>query len=154
MKSSKPILILLLCLLCLLPNICRAKPLSQPTKALLLSAVIPGGGQLYNHAWIKAGVVIGVQGYLISSAVQNDSKLKDYRTKATNSTDAWEVNRYRQLEQRYTDRFNNDVWWIGITAALSMIDAFVDAHLKDFDANKQDLRLRFSDSGVGIQYSF
>lgn len=154
MKNTCLILILLLCLTWLIPDICLAKPLSQPTKALLLSAAIPGGGQLYNHAWVKAGVVMGVQGYLITSAVRHDAKLKDYRTKAANSTDTWEINRYKQLEQRYTDRFNNDVWWIGITAALSMIDAFVDAHLRDFDANKQDLKLRFSDSGVGIQYSF
>ncbi|HPV14341.1 MAG TPA: DUF5683 domain-containing protein [Candidatus Cloacimonadota bacterium] len=154
MKHTRLILIPLLCLIWLIPNLCSAKPLSQPTKALLLSAVFPGGGQLYNHAWIKAGVVMGVHGYLITSAVQHDAKLKDYRTKALNSTDPLEASRYKQLEQRYTDRFNNDVWWIGITAALSMIDAFVDAHLKDFDANKQDLRLRFSGSSLSLEYNF
>ncbi len=154
MKHTRYLIILLLCLAWLLPNICSAKPLSQPTKALLLSAVIPGGGQLYNHAWVKAGVVIGVQGYLITSAIRHDSKLKDYRSQAANSSDPMETSRLKNLEQRYTDRFNNDVWWIGITAALSMIDAFVDAHLKDFDSNKQDLKLRFSTSGVGLEYSF
>ena len=97
---------------------------------------------------------MGVHGYLITSAVQHDAKLKDYRTKPLNSTAPLEASRYKQLEQRYTDRFNNDVWWIGITAALSMIDAFVDAHLKDFDANKQDLRLRFSGSSLSLEYNF
>ena len=154
MKHTHYLILLLFCLALLLPNFCFAKPLSQPTKALLLSAVIPGGGQLYNHAWVKAGVVIGVQGYLITSAIHHDSKLKDYRTKAANSSDPAQINHYKQQELRYKDRFNNDVWWIGITAALSMIDAFVDAHLKDFDSNKQELKLRFSNSSVGLEYHF
>lgn len=153
MKHTRYLPILLLCF-ALLPNICFAKELSPPTKALLLSAVIPGGGQLYNHAWVKAGVVIGVQGYLISSAIHHDAKLKDYRSKAANSSDPMQISHYKQQELQYRDRFNNDVWWIGITAALSMIDAFVDAHLEDFDSNKQELRLRFTGSTVGLEYHF
>ena len=150
MKHTKYILILLLALAWLLPTNC----VGTPSKALLFSAAFPGGGQLYNQAWIKAGVVMGVQGYLIASAVHHDGKIKDYRSKAAHSIDPWEAMRYKQLQQQYTDSFNNDVWWIGITAALSMLDAFVDAHLKDFDANKQDLKLRFSSSGVNLQYHF
>jgi hypothetical protein len=34
---------------------------ANPTHAMLYSAFIPGGGQIYNHAYVKAGIVIGIQ---------------------------------------------------------------------------------------------
>ena len=154
MKLKACLLSIILMAFWLLPVLSEATALSEPSKAMLYSAFIPGGGQFYNHAWLKAGLVVGVQGYLISNAIYNDAKMKDYRALANQATDSADTARFKVLEQDHKDRLNNDLWWIGITTGLSMIDAFVDAHLKDFDAQKQNIKLRFSSNSLAVQVKF
>jgi len=133
---------------------CQAQRTPQPTRALIYSALFPGGGQLYNRAWVKAGLVMGVQGWLIGNAIYNDGKKDDFRQLAQNSAQPAQQLYYQAMEQEYRDRVNNDVWWISITAALSMVDAYVDAHLNDFDERENKLKLRFSESRLMLEYSF
>lgn len=133
---------------------CQAQRAPQPTRAMLYSALFPGGGQLYNRAWVKAGLVMGVQGWLIGSAIYDNGKKKDFQRLAQNSSLPSEQFYYQSMQQEYRDRLNNDIWWIGITAALSMVDAYVDAHLYDFEEQEKQLRLRFSESGLRLQYKF
>lgn len=121
---------------------------------MLYSAFIPGGGQIYNHAYVKAGIVIGVQGYLIGSTVYHDAKVQDFKQKLKTTNDAYLQQRYRDQRDDYRARRTSDIWWMGITAALSVLDAYVDAHLADFDAQKQKLHLRFEDEQLKLQYQF
>src|SRR4029077_15590974 len=44
----------------------RAKPFT----VMLRSAAIPGWGQLYNHKYVKAGLVVGGEGLLVYEALQ------------------------------------------------------------------------------------
>ena len=61
---------LLILLILLAMSSLPAWELSRPAKAGALSAVLPGGGQIYNKQFVKAGLVIGIQGFLIGSAIQ------------------------------------------------------------------------------------
>lgn len=126
----------------------------NPTHAMLYSAFIPGGGQIYNKAYVKAGVVIGMQSYLIGTALYHDAKLDDFKDKASSSSDAYLKEHYRQRADEYKEKRTSDIWWIGITAALSVIDAYVDAHLADFESQKNKLRLRFEDETLALQIRF
>lgn len=126
----------------------------NPTHAMLYSAFIPGGGQLYNQAYVKASVVIGLQSYLIGTAFYHDSKMDDYKSKASSSSDPYLTQSYRQRAEEFKDKRTSDIWWIGITAALSVLDAYVDAHLADFEFQKNKLRLRFEDETLTLQYIF
>lgn len=126
----------------------------NPTHAMLYSALIPGGGQIYNRAYVKASVVIGLQSYLIGTALYHDSKIQDFKEKASSSNDTYFKEHYRQRAAEYKEKRTSDIWWIGITAALSVMDAYVDAHLADFEAQKSKLRLRFEDETVAIQIRF
>jgi hypothetical protein len=126
----------------------------NPNKAALYSVIFPGGGQLYNHAWWKAGAVIGVQSYLISTAIYNQDKQEEYKKLAESTTDLYQQQIYQSQSKNYQDKFNNDLWWIGITAGLSVIDAYVDAHLYNFESEKQKILLHFSENGVVLQYKF
>jgi len=123
-------------------------------RAMLYSALIPGGGQIYNRAYLKAGLVIGIQGFLIGSAVYHDGKRDDFEEQARNTSDAYLAQQYQARSRDYRDSLNNDIWWIGITAALSVIDAYVDAHLHDFAAQEEKIRLRFGDGNLLLQYRF
>lgn len=118
----------------------------NPRRAALLSAIIPGGGQAYNRSWWKIPVVYGAIGGLTYTAVVNG---KEYRTLADNykrlvdrdpnnqpteqpyaSLDAATLKGYRDQWRVYTER---SYIFLGLTYLLSITDAFVDAHLHQFD---------------------
>jgi hypothetical protein len=146
--------ILILLVLLSLAAALGAEDTRSPYRAMLYSAVFPGGGQLYNRQYLKAGAVLGVQGFLIGSAIYHDGKRDDYRRLAASAADGLQQQEYEALADDYRGRLNNDIWWIGITAALSMIDAYVDAHLYDFDLQKEKLRLRFEETTLLLSYSW
>ncbi len=125
-----------------------------PTRAVLYSAAFPGGGQIYNRAWLKAGLVVGGQGWFIGSAIYHGSERIHWQSMADTTPDLFLQQQYLARSRDFGYQLNNDVWWIGITAALSMLDAYVDAHLSDFDSEKENIRLRFSDGALGVQYRF
>ena len=150
MSQKATFLIVFILLFWLLAGQAFAQVISQPTRAMLYSAAVPGGGQLYNREWIKAGVVMGVQGWLIGSAIHNKHQKSRYHDLYVSDQSPW----HKSQEEEYRKRLNNDIWWIGITAALSMVDAFVDAHLADFETQQKDLQLRFTSSGVKLQYRY
>ncbi len=127
---------------------------SSPSEAMLYSTFIPGGGQVYNGAYAKAGLVIGLQAYLIGTTIHNDSKMDDYRSRAANATDSYNFQYYTNRADEFEEKRTSGIWWIGITAALSMIDAYVDAHLADFEAKREKLHLQFQDDMLTLGYSF
>lgn len=145
-------------LICLLLLGCLSAGFSQtpknPARAVLYSAAFPGGGQLYNHAWLKAGLVFGVQGFLIGSAIWHGSEKAYWIKLAENEPNEFLSQQYLARSRVYGDELKNDLWWMGITAGLSMLDAYVDAHLSDFEIRKEEIRLRFENGALLLQYSF
>lgn len=89
-------------------------PTRNPKTALFLS-LIPGGGQVYNHQYLKALIFSGAfvyytRRYQKAVKVFNQSGLaSDHRTR------------------------NDQAWMMGLTWALGLIDAYVDAQLYNFD---------------------
>ena len=126
----------------------------SPSRAVLYSAAFPGGGQLYNRAWLKAGLVVGVQGFLIGSAVWHGSEKSYWQKLAESEPDEFLRQQYLARSNDFGDELKNDLWWVGITAGLSMLDAYVDAHLSDFDSQKEEIRLRFEIGALLLKYSF
>ena len=96
-----------------------AKKPPSPRLALF-SALIPGGGQLYNRRWIKALVFAGAEAYYIS-------QWQISRDRYNNYDDAFPISRGGYLERR-----NKFAWWVGIYYVMGMLDAYVDAHLLTF----------------------
>lgn len=143
--------LLLIVLILLLAAGLSAEGKRDPTRAALYSLVLPGGGQIYNHAYLKAGLVIGVQGWLIGSAIHHANQRDKFRELAETAPPALEQ-QYLADSEEYRDKLNNDIWWIGIAAALSVFDAYVDAHLSDFEEQKEKLRLRFDGEKLSLHY--
>ena len=138
----------------------------DPKKALWLALVIPGGGQIYNPKYWKLPIVYG--GFLgcIYAMSWNNTMYKDYSQAyidiMDNDPETASYNKFLHLgrqitkdnEERYKDLFKKrkDKYrrWrdlsffvmIGIYA-LSVIDAYVDAELSQFDISK-DLSLKVS----------
>lgn len=126
---------------------------SRPKKATVLAMVLPGAGQLYNKKFVKAGIVYAGFGGLVYSYMLNRDSLSTYQSILVNKIDGDSntIDNFPQLTTagvtriRDSYRRNRDVTIIGFVAlyALQIIDANVDAHLREFDVN-EDLVLRIS----------
>ncbi|MBT3299294.1 MAG: hypothetical protein HN657_06050, partial [Candidatus Marinimicrobia bacterium] len=94
----------------------------SPKKAAY-SALIPGGGQIYNRKYIKAGLVVGLEIWAYTSYLRNAKYYNQYE----------EYSGLEFSQSRYLKKRNKYVWWTGFIWLYSMIDAVVDAHLHPFE---------------------
>jgi hypothetical protein len=109
----------------------ESRPGERPTgtAALLASAAYPGLGQLLNEDDTKAAFVGAAEAFLIARLV-----LEDRRTR--NSLRMYRQTGDREYFDAYSDHFDRRqslVWWAAIVALYAVADAYVDAHLGEFD---------------------
>lgn len=117
----------------------------NPRKALLYAAVLPGLGQVYNKKYWKLPLVyggIGITGYALRFYQQGYTKYRGelfeiLQSGATISPSGFTENQLRTLIDRYRRERDFMVIVMGGVYILQMIDAHVDAHLKEFDLNPQ-----------------
>lgn len=128
----------------------------QPLKAAVLSCFIPGGGQLYNGKYLKTGFVLAVEGSFIGLAAYHHLEAEKYYDKYKVSFSNSESNSdYYYIEyEKYYEKRQSDFFWIGTIIFLSAIDAYVDAHLFDFEEKKNKIHLKFENNTVGLVYNF
>lgn len=138
----------------------------NPQRALWLALVIPGAGQIYNRKFWKLPIIYGGFIGCIYALTWNNMMYKDYSQAYLDIMDddptTASYNKFLHLgveiteanEQRYKDLFKSrkDKYrrWrdmsffvmLGVYA-LSVVDAYVDAELSEFDISK-DLSLKVS----------
>lgn len=164
----------------------------DPNKAVLYSAIFPGLGQIYNRKYWKLPLVYGGFVGLYYAISWNGRYYKDYNKayraimtdypRNKENSDIWgafisgnidpntitdaQLNSYKTRFRNKRDSYRRyrDLSIIGAVAlyGLCMIDAYVDAHLFDFDISP-DLSIRvepkmeqdpFAQKSFGIQCSF
>jgi hypothetical protein len=125
-----------------------------PNRAALMSAIVPGSGQIYNRKYWKAPIPwigLGVTAYLgIQYYHQTDKYGEAAHLAETNQSraslptsytrygynlqtlSATQLSTLQDDSRRYM--YMNIAIFTGIYA-LNIIDAYVDAHLKEFDIN-------------------
>ena len=115
----------------------------DPRKALLFGAVLPGSGQVYNKKYWKLPLVYGGFGLLIYSVSFYQKayvKYKDELFITINDPHAVPPSGASQDQLRSIvdqARRQRDFYMVlsGLMYILQMVDAHVDAHLKEFDLN-------------------
>ncbi len=121
------------------PDSARKRPWhEQPRFVMFRSLVIPGWGQLHNHAWFKAVGVAAGEGYMISRIVDDQKQLDRLVAQVTALPDSPERDR---VLAEYDDRFNQRLgrqWLLGAVVAYALIDAYVDANFRGFDVEFQN----------------
>jgi hypothetical protein len=136
----------------------------NPQRALWLALVIPGGGQIYNRKYWKLPIVYGGFVGCIYALMWNNSMYRDYAQAYLDIMDddpgtasynkflhlgrqitSQNEERYKQIFKSRKDKYRR--WrdlsffvMVGIYA-VSVIDAYVDAELSEFDISK-DLSLK------------
>jgi hypothetical protein len=145
-------------------------------RALWLALAIPGAGQIYNRKYWKLPIVYGGFVGCIYAISWNNQMYHDYaqayidlmdddpRTQSYNQflhlgvtiTDA-NASTYQDLFRKRKDRYRRwrdlSVFALVAVYALSVIDAYVDASLSEFDISK-DLSLRIAPTVLNDESSF
>ncbi len=115
----------------------RSLPEKSPGMAVLLSLLIPGGGQIYTQNYWKAVLIVPAEvglGYF---------SYREHRLAQKALTAGDSVNC-----SRHQDRRNTFLFWTAGVIVFSMADAYVSAHMFGFD---QQLRLSAGPGWLGVQ---
>lgn len=140
---------------------------SRPEKAALLSATIPGLGQLYNKKYWKIPIIWIGEGILISSAISQHTEYKKARnalncflldsipldTMVIGGFEVISENNYRTARDKHRAKRDNFIVFASLLYALSIVDAVVDAHLSEFDLS-DNLSLKIKPSISPINNTF
>lgn len=126
----------------------------DPRKALLYAAIFPGAGQVYNKKYWKMPIVYG--GFAAGGfAIYKYQGLYEFYKKelfsilnepgSKLSPSGYTEDQLRSVINK--NRRERDFWTalMGLLYVLQMVDAHVDAHLKEFDLNPQ-LQVRLEPS--------
>ncbi len=140
----------------------NAKPAHSPKKAVILSALLPGAGQVYNKKAWKVPIIYALGGtciYFASINYQNYINFRNgfrYVSDTSNHTTMYFIsgvgyNKDGLQIGRDDARKMRDLFIIGTLAtyALNLLDANVDAQLFDFDMS-DNLTLSYHLTGLGF----
>lgn len=126
--------------------------ISSPVRAAMLSAALPGMGQVYNRKYWKLPIVYVGFGTLVYFLDMNLSEYQRWRTAYIarvdgnpNTVDNYPFHSTHHLQRSMEFyRRNLEVTYILAAALyiLNILDASVDAHLMDFDVG-EDLAIGF-----------
>ena len=136
----------------------------SPGLATVLS-LVAGGGQIYNEQYIKAVLFAGTTGFFIGQAVFFHGRYADVAAEVDaipleDSTRTYRRSQLRNLRESYRDTRDLNIAYAAGVTILSMIDAYVGAHLFDFDVDGGDesltsrLYLDPARRGIGLAMTF
>ena len=111
----------------------------RPAGVMVRSLVFPGWGQLTNRKYWKAAVVAGVEGFLILRAVEAGLDERDAKDLADAATTEELKSFYEARAETFNERRRDYTWWTIFAVILSMGDAYVDAHLGNFEVEFEPL---------------
>jgi hypothetical protein len=145
----------------------------DPRRALLLSAIFPGSGQVYNRKYWKVPIVYGGFAALLYVTDFYNRNHNKYREEfflmvndpqLTLSPSKFTKDQLRRLIDRYRRERDFMLIMNGFWYLLQLVDAHVDAHLKEFDLNpKMQVRiepvmenslLAGTTAGIGLKIKF
>lgn len=120
----------------------------DPRKALMYAAIVPGLGQIYNKKYWKLPLVYGgffALGYAINFYQEGYIKYKEKlffnldngytQDNESYPGDYYTTGNYRKVVDQYKRQRDFMIICMAGMYLLQMVDAHVDAHLKEFDLN-------------------
>jgi hypothetical protein len=119
----------------------------SPRLATILSAVVPGSGQIYNRKYYKPPIIYAGGFFMIRAIANNQEEYLRYNSAYKLRVDG-DASTIDEFEGVYSEqnllliknnfRRNRDLSYIGLSVVyiLNILDAYVDAHLFYFDIGK------------------
>jgi len=96
---------------------------------MLLTTIIPGGGQFYTERYVKGIIVGGAQSYLIYRGVQTQLRLNELERETILSLAEQEE------KQNLPGKRREIAWWMALVWTIGILDAYVDAQLYNFESD-------------------
>ncbi len=144
------------------------KPMSTPLRAALLSAAIPGAGQIYNKSlwYVRVPIIYGLFGFLAYNVKINQDAYVAFRDNHLYSRDGnpltivdpkyalYDANNLKTQRDRFLRERDFNIIMLLVVYGLNMAEAAATAHLKKFDVS-DDLSLQFkpkfmADANMGM----
>lgn len=177
MKYSKPILAFLIlfafarfdCLSQKVSRIDSLRALHKPSRAIKLSLVLPGAGQVYNHKYWKVPLIYGALGGLGYAIYYNNDKYQYYKSALANANSPGPYNYYftgalsqipasqrKSILEINKDNFRRsrdlDVIFFVLVYVANVLDAGVDAYFRTYDIGTE-LALSVNPKLMNVKYS-
>ncbi len=123
----------------------------KPGKAMFMSLVIPGTGQIYNKSYLRVPFIwgaVGGMGYLVYYNTQRYNCLRDgyiasidgtpivYPSHCSDLTNITDSNQLKLLRDQANNNRQLSIIGLSLVWLANGIDAFVNAHLKEFDIDE------------------
>ena len=114
------------------------------TKATLLSAACPGLGQFYNKKYWKIPVIYASLGATMYYYMNNNNQYENYKSAyiaeidddpQTINESGHNVSNLITLQDHYRDNRDLSTFLFILMYSLNIVDACVDAHLKNYNVN-------------------
>ena len=114
------------------------KNFKSTTTAILLSAAVPGAGQIYTGRYWKVPIILGFGGYFLSMWMKMDNHYREsrdaYAASIADGVYKGQGDPRLQYERDfYRDERDRFGFYIVLTYLLNIVDAYVGASLYDFD---------------------
>ncbi len=111
----------------------------SPAQVTLYAALIPTFGQFYNRSYWKVPIFLGLGGWFAYNFSRKNNFYATYRDRYQSDLTQTPVppnaDFNRRLRDFYRGQRDEFAVYIVLVYALSIIDAYIDAHLFDFDTS-------------------
>jgi len=120
----------------------------EPTEALWRSGVLAGWGQFYNDQWLKGFLMLGVEAATVYGIVYHadqaaiekrlaESYAKDSDQNEIDNSNSGLASEHQQNFNDHRIAYETHIWLTALVLVYSMLDAYVDAHLYDFEVGDE-----------------
>ncbi len=138
-----------------------SKTKKSPVGAIWRSFVLPGWGQIYVENYWKAPIFIAGVGASVYFIIWNNNKYQSYQNqydelKKSEPDNAYGLERLKSQKEYYRDNRDKSYFLLGVTYILAAVDAYVGAHLFDFnvDDNLSIRLMPYYSEQFGLNMSF
>lgn len=119
--------------------------------AMLLSAIVPGAGQVYTERYLSIPIIWGFGVYFGKTMVDQNKRYQDYASRYAASILADTLTGQgnadlKRIRDFYRDQRDEFAVYLGLTYILNIVDAYVGAALYGFDVSPDlsgGARIRF-----------
>lgn len=114
----------------------------SPWLAVLFSAAMPGAGQFYNQSYWKVPVFVGLTAYLGYEYYDNNKTYRNYRDQyaaSQNLNPPYGDLSLQSLREFYRNQRDDFLWYFMIVYVINLVDAYIDAHLFDFNVREDKI---------------
>jgi hypothetical protein len=106
----------------------------SPTAAVIMTPFFPGWGQLYAENSWRAGLGFGLELYYWTQMLSRDRQARRSRDFARNfEAGSANYNFYNAVAEENWEQMRDFAWWSGGVLLIVALDAYVGAHLFEFD---------------------